>query len=137
MDKYGRLLAYVCLMDGTFLNAEMIKQGYGHAFTKHLFKYPDRFRQDEKEARAVKRGLLDMLTQIGNKKLFTDMRWRHYETNPTLFLILTLLASLVCILLLLYTQSSAQESTPKNVMKPVYAGAHYNAGNSYFHSGRK
>jgi len=30
-DKYGRLLAYVYLMDGTFLNAEIVKQGYGHA----------------------------------------------------------------------------------------------------------
>ena len=26
-DKYGRLLAYVYLKDGTFLNAELIKQG--------------------------------------------------------------------------------------------------------------
>lgn len=26
-DKYGRILAYVYLMDGTFLNAEIIKQG--------------------------------------------------------------------------------------------------------------
>jgi micrococcal nuclease len=30
-DKYGRLLAYVYLPDGTFLNAELIKQGYGFA----------------------------------------------------------------------------------------------------------
>jgi len=26
-DKYGRILAHVYLMDGTFLNAEIIKQG--------------------------------------------------------------------------------------------------------------
>jgi micrococcal nuclease len=26
-DRYGRLLAYVYLLDGTFLNAEIIKQG--------------------------------------------------------------------------------------------------------------
>ena len=38
-DKYGRLLAYVYLMDGTFLNAEIIKQGYGNAFTKFPSKY--------------------------------------------------------------------------------------------------
>ena len=30
-DKYRRTLAYVFLEDGTFLNAEIIKQGYGHA----------------------------------------------------------------------------------------------------------
>ena len=43
-DKYGRLLAYVYLMDGTFLNAEIIKQGYGHAYARFPFKYLDQFR---------------------------------------------------------------------------------------------
>ena len=56
-DKYGRLLAYVYLMDGTFLNAEIIKQGYGNAFTRFPFKYMEQFRQYEKEAREAKRGL--------------------------------------------------------------------------------
>ena len=27
-DKYGRTLAYVSLEDGTFVNAELVKQGY-------------------------------------------------------------------------------------------------------------
>ena len=31
-DIYGRTLAYVYLTDGTFLNAEIIKQGYGHVY---------------------------------------------------------------------------------------------------------
>ncbi len=56
-DKYDRLLAYVYLKDGTFLNAEIVKQGYGHAYTKFPFKYIDQFRQYEKEARKAKRGL--------------------------------------------------------------------------------
>ena len=56
-DKYGRLLAYVYLMDGTFLNAEIIKQGYGNAYTRHPFKYMEQFRQYEKEEREAKRGL--------------------------------------------------------------------------------
>jgi micrococcal nuclease len=56
-DKYGRLLAYVYLMDGTFLNAEIIKQGYGHAYTRFPFKYMEQFKQYEKEAREAKRGL--------------------------------------------------------------------------------
>jgi micrococcal nuclease len=30
-DRYRRTLAYVFLEDGTLLNAEIIKQGYGHA----------------------------------------------------------------------------------------------------------
>jgi len=43
-DKYKRTLAYVFLGDGTFLNAEIIKQGYGFAYTRFPFKYLDEFR---------------------------------------------------------------------------------------------
>ncbi len=56
-DKYGRLLAYVYLPDGTFLNAEIIKQGYGFAYTKYPFKYLEEFRMYEKESRENGRGL--------------------------------------------------------------------------------
>jgi micrococcal nuclease len=56
-DKYGRLLAYVYLMDGTFLNAEIIKQGYGFAYTHFPFKYLEEFRRFEREARENGRGL--------------------------------------------------------------------------------
>ena len=56
-DKYGRLLAYVYLMDGTFLNAEIIKQGYGFAYTQFPFRYLEEFRKYEREARENKRGL--------------------------------------------------------------------------------
>lgn len=56
-DKYGRLLGYVYLEDGTFLNAEIIKQGYGFAYTKYPFKFLDEFRQYEREARENKKGL--------------------------------------------------------------------------------
>jgi len=56
-DKYGRLLAYVYLEDGTFLNAEIIKQGYGFAYTRFPFKYLEEFRQYEREARENGKGL--------------------------------------------------------------------------------
>ncbi len=56
-DRYGRTLAYVHLPDGTFLNAEIIRQGYGHAYTRFPFKHLDRFRQFEREARQAGRGL--------------------------------------------------------------------------------
>lgn len=54
-DRYGRLLAYVYLPDGTFLNAEIIKQGYGFAYTRFPFKYLEKFRQYE--ARGTGAGL--------------------------------------------------------------------------------
>jgi len=56
-DKYGRTLAYVFLEDGTFLNAEIIKQGYGFAYTKYPFKYIKEFREYERQARNSGRGL--------------------------------------------------------------------------------
>ena len=56
-DKYGRLLAYVYLEDGTSLNAEIIKQGYGFAYTRFPFKYLEAFRQYEDDARSNGKGL--------------------------------------------------------------------------------
>ena len=56
-DRFGRTLAYVYLEDGTFLNAEIVKQGYGHAYTQFPFKYLEEFRGYEREARESQRGL--------------------------------------------------------------------------------
>jgi micrococcal nuclease len=56
-DKYGRTLAYVFLEDGTFVNAEIIRQGYGFAYTRFPFTYLEQFRLLEREAREVNRGL--------------------------------------------------------------------------------
>ncbi|MBZ0271362.1 thermonuclease family protein [bacterium] len=56
-DKYGRLLAYVFLEDGTLLNAEIIRQGYGHAYTRFPFAKMEEFRTLEREAREAGRGL--------------------------------------------------------------------------------
>jgi len=56
-DRYGRTLAYVYLEDGTHLNAEIIKQGYGFAYTKYPFKYLEEFRKYERKAREEGKGL--------------------------------------------------------------------------------
>ncbi len=57
-DRYGRTLAYVYLGDGTFLNAEIIKAGYGHIMTiPPNVKYSGLFLDMEKEARENSRGL--------------------------------------------------------------------------------
>ena len=56
-DRYGRTLAYVYLPDGTFVNAEIIRRGYGHAYTRFPFKHLERFRQLEREARQAGHGL--------------------------------------------------------------------------------
>lgn len=56
-DPYGRTLAYVYLEDGTFVNAEIIRQGYGHAYTRYPIAYLEEFRALEREARGARRGL--------------------------------------------------------------------------------
>ena len=56
-DRYGRTLAYVYLPDGTLANAEIIRLGYGHAYTRFPFRHLDRFRRLEREARDGGRGL--------------------------------------------------------------------------------
>jgi len=56
-DGYNRLAVYVYLKDGTFLNAEMIKQGYAYVDTLFYFKYLKEFRELENQARKERRGL--------------------------------------------------------------------------------
>ncbi len=56
-DRYNRLLRYVYLPDGTLVNAEIIKQGYGFAYTSFPFTKKDEFRTLEKQAREENRGL--------------------------------------------------------------------------------
>lgn len=56
-DKYGRLLRYVYLKDGTLVNALIIRKGYGHAYTRFPFQFMEKFRELERHAREEKRGL--------------------------------------------------------------------------------
>ncbi len=51
-DKYNRLLAYVFLEDGTFVNAELVRQGYARIMTiPPNVKYHDTFLTLERQAR--------------------------------------------------------------------------------------
>ncbi len=57
-DKYGRLLAYVYLPDGTFVNAELVRQGYAQLLTfPPNVKYVALFRKLQTQAREANRGL--------------------------------------------------------------------------------
>ena len=56
-DDYGRLLAYVFLSDGTFFNAELVKQGYARVFGRNRFQYYKEFRRYEREARKSRVGI--------------------------------------------------------------------------------
>lgn len=57
-DKYGRLLAYVWLLDGTLFNMVIMKEGYAAIYTfPPEVKYADLFLACQREAREKGRGL--------------------------------------------------------------------------------
>ena len=56
-DAYGRSLAYIHLPDGTLLNAEIIRQGYGRAYTRFPHPRLQEFVVLEREAREAGRGI--------------------------------------------------------------------------------
>ena len=58
LDKYGRLLAYLYRApDGLFVNLEIVRQGYGHAYTQYPFQHMELFRTYEKKATHAGKGL--------------------------------------------------------------------------------
>ena len=58
VDRFKRILAYVYLEDGTFLNAEMISNGYAVVYTYPPdVRYASYFLKLQKNARAKRRGL--------------------------------------------------------------------------------
>lgn len=56
-DRYGRLLRYVYLDDGTFVNMKIIEDGYANAYRKFKLSKQKEFIDAEKKARENKKGL--------------------------------------------------------------------------------
>ncbi|MCI0650792.1 MAG: thermonuclease family protein, partial [Planctomycetes bacterium] len=57
-DKYDRTLGYLYrASDGLFINAEIVRLGYGRAYTRYPFQYIDQFVRLEAEAREAGRGM--------------------------------------------------------------------------------
>lgn len=58
LDRYGRLLAYVYLENGLFVNAELVRKGYAQVATfPPNVKYADYFLKLQRKARDRKLGL--------------------------------------------------------------------------------
>ncbi len=66
-DRYGRLLRYVYLPSNKLVNAEIIKQGYGFAYTGFPFTKSDEFIRYQAEAREQKRGLWSICSPSSNE----------------------------------------------------------------------
>jgi micrococcal nuclease len=56
-DKYGRLLAYVKLTDGRFLNEVLLSEGYAYADVRFEHVFYHKYQQLESTARSLKKGL--------------------------------------------------------------------------------
>ncbi len=56
-DRYGRLLRYVYLEDGTMFNLKITQDGYAYAYVKYPVIYAEQFLQAQYEARVNSRGL--------------------------------------------------------------------------------
>lgn len=69
-DRYNRLLRYVYLPDGRLINAEIIRQGYGFAYTLFPFEKVEDFREYERQAREQGLGLWGscQIQQDGDKR---------------------------------------------------------------------
>ncbi len=62
-DKYGRLLRYLYLADGLFLNRELVRLGYVRAYPNFPFSYGDEFEALQKIAQDDKLGLWNVSLQ--------------------------------------------------------------------------
>ena len=68
LDKYGRTLAYLYRVpDGLFVNLEIVRQGYGHAYTRFPFQYMDMFRFFEQRARESGKGLWNPILESSSE----------------------------------------------------------------------
>jgi endonuclease YncB( thermonuclease family) len=74
-DHYGRLLAYVFLEDGTFVNGELVQQGYAHLIRRQTrVHYWERLLNLQRQALKKKKGIWSLpVTKpekhyLGNKR---------------------------------------------------------------------
>jgi len=61
-DKYNRLLAYVKLPDGGFLNEVLLTEGFAYSDLRFKHDFYNKYKQLESAARSQKRGLWEKIT---------------------------------------------------------------------------
>ena len=70
-DRYGRLLRYVILDDGTNVNEDFVRKGYAHVYDKFQFTLKPLFKSAEAEAKREKLGVWKL----------PPGRWREVPTT--------------------------------------------------------
>jgi micrococcal nuclease len=61
-DKYDRLLGYVRLPDGRFLNEVLLTEGFAYADSRFRHSFYNKYKQLESAARSQKKGLWEKVT---------------------------------------------------------------------------
>lgn len=74
-DRYGRLLRYVYLPSGTNIDEQIIKDGFGFAYTYFPFTKSAEFLAAEHQAQATRSGLWSSCHPLSNK-------YGGYNSNP-------------------------------------------------------
>lgn len=74
LDRYNRLLRYVYLPDGRLVEAELIQNGYGFAYTSFPFTKKEQFIALEEQAKTAAKGLWSACT-------VTDQNGRKQTNN--------------------------------------------------------
>ena len=67
-DKYGRLLRYIFLADGTNFNEKLVAEGYAYEYTYRVpYQYQADFKDDQAAASAAQKGLWSPNTCSGKR----------------------------------------------------------------------
>ncbi len=81
-DRYGRLLAYVFLKDGTFVNAWLVEYGYAQVMTvPPNVRYQELFLKLQREARQAGRGCggdaleITVRGKVGGREMSSPEEW--------------------------------------------------------------
>jgi micrococcal nuclease len=83
-DRYGRLLAYVFLPDGIFLNEHMLQKGYAFfLFRKPNLKYNQRLLKAQQEAMKARKGIWNSWSEQKKRYVASrNSRRFHMESCP-------------------------------------------------------
>jgi len=84
-DRYGRLLAYIFLSDGTFINKKMIEKGYAYVLVrKPNVKYNKMLLQTQRGAMSSKQGIWHNWNEKEEKEYLGNKESKrfHLKTCP-------------------------------------------------------
>lgn len=79
--KYGRLLAYVKLPDGSFLNEILLNEGFAYADLRFRHSFYNKYKQLESRARSSKKGLWQNISPDQYPEWLREKKQR-LETPP-------------------------------------------------------